>query len=229
MKLALDLGTHMGYAHGTAPRDVCHGTWSFETKRHEDAGRRFTRFRDKLSVIKTENPSLSTIYFEEVKRHAGTTAAHIYGGLVAILKAWCVDHAVGYESVPVGTIKKYWTGLGNADKVQMIAEAVKRGFNPVDDNDADALALFHYVVCPELAAIVPQKPKRPSKRKSKNDDHKISRITAPIIATRQLAGDGDDLSGRSALSTATFIGFNRTVRDCTDTIPEAQIPAKAGR
>ena len=36
---------------------------------------------------------LSAIYFEEVRRHAGTDAAHIYGGLLATLTAWCEQHA----------------------------------------------------------------------------------------------------------------------------------------
>ena len=140
--LALDLGTHTGFAlrvdaHGT----TISGTWDFSTKRHEDAGMRFVRFRDQLMRMRTNN-GVDKIYFEEVRRHLGTSAAHIYGGFVAILKAFCADFEVSYESVPVGEIKKYWTGKGNADKAAMIAEAVRRGYEPVDDNEADALALL---------------------------------------------------------------------------------------
>jgi Holliday junction resolvasome RuvABC endonuclease subunit len=48
----------------------------------------------------------------------------------------------GYQGVPVGTIKRYATGKGNADKAAMVAAMRARGFAPVDDNEADALALL---------------------------------------------------------------------------------------
>ena len=47
-----------------------------------------------------------------------------------------------YEGVPVGTIKRFATGKGNADKAAIIAAMKARGFNPADDNEADALALL---------------------------------------------------------------------------------------
>lgn len=140
--LALDLGTHTGFAIGfDTVGSVVSGSWDFSTKRHEDAGRRFTRFRDALAdVVKAYG--VTVIYYEEVRRHASTSAAHIYGGFVAMLKSFCVDNGVGYESVPVGQIKKSWTGKGNAKKDAMIDEARRRGHEPADDNEADALAIL---------------------------------------------------------------------------------------
>ncbi len=44
--------------------------------------------------------------------------------------------------MPVSTIKRHVTGKGNADKAAMIAAVKARGFNPVDDNEADALAIL---------------------------------------------------------------------------------------
>ena len=49
---------------------------------------------------------------------------------------------LGYEGVPVGTIKRFATGRGNADKAAVIAAMQARGFRPADDNEADALALL---------------------------------------------------------------------------------------
>lgn len=138
--LALDLGTTTGWALRTSV-GLFSGVWDFSTKRHEDAGMRFSRFRDRLML--THNKCrIDTVYFEEVRHHVGTTAAHIYGGFVAILKTWCVDNCVSYQSVPVGEIKKDFTGKGNAKKDAMIAEAIRRGFKPVDDNEADAIAIM---------------------------------------------------------------------------------------
>ena len=43
----------------------------------------------------------------------------------------------------MGTIKKHATGKGNANKAAMIATMQALGFQPADDNEADALALLH--------------------------------------------------------------------------------------
>lgn len=139
--LALDLGTHCGHALLHPTGVTVSGTWDFRTLRHEDAGFRFVRFRESLDMM-LKNNGVRVIYFEEVRRHAGTSAAHIYGGFMAVLKMWCVANGVSYQSVPVGIIKKHWTGRGNASKEEMIAEARRRGYDPVDDNEADALAIL---------------------------------------------------------------------------------------
>jgi Holliday junction resolvasome RuvABC endonuclease subunit len=98
---------------------------------------RFTRWLDEIAA------GAKLICFEEVRRHAGTDAAHVYGGLMATLTAWAEIRGIPYEGVPVGTIKKHATGKGNANKEAMIAAAVARGYTPCDDNEADALALLH--------------------------------------------------------------------------------------
>lgn len=51
-----------------------------------------------------------------------------------------------YQGVPVATIKKHATGKGNAGKEEMIAAAKARGHQPTDDNEADALAILHWVL-----------------------------------------------------------------------------------
>ena len=53
-----------------------------------------------------------------------------------------MDSSIAYQGVPVGTIKRYATGKGNADKAAMVAAMRARGFAPADDNEANALALL---------------------------------------------------------------------------------------
>jgi hypothetical protein len=89
-----------------------------------------------------EHGPIEAIYFEEVRAHRGTDAAHLYGGFLAHLTAWCEKHAVPYQGIPVGTIKKHACGKGNVGKPAMIAAMKAKGFSPADDNDADALALL---------------------------------------------------------------------------------------
>jgi Holliday junction resolvasome RuvABC endonuclease subunit len=46
----------------------------------------------------------------------------------------------------VGTIKKYIAGKGNADKPAVINAIRARGFNPADDNEADAIAILLWAI-----------------------------------------------------------------------------------
>lgn len=140
--LALDLGTTTGWAWKLNETPVCHGTWSLKPGRFEGGGMRFVKFRNRLREF-SGMPTL--VVFEEVRRHAGTDAAHVYGGLMATLTAWCEEEKIPYAGVPVGTIKKFWTGSGNASKEAMIARCARFGFPQVtDDNEADAIALLHW-------------------------------------------------------------------------------------
>jgi Holliday junction resolvasome RuvABC endonuclease subunit len=138
--LALDLGTTTGHAF-SAGGSIISGIWKHKGGRYEGGGMRFLRLRNNLDELHKKFP-VDVVYFEEVRRHAGTDAAHVYGGMLAMLTAWCEERQIPYEGVPVGAIKKAFTGRGNADKDAMIAEAKARGYVPVDDNEADAIALL---------------------------------------------------------------------------------------
>ena len=107
---------------------------------------RYLRFRAWLDQIVLNVGNLSAVYHEEVRRHSGTDAAHIYGGFLATLTAWCETKSIAYQGVPVGTIKRFATGKGNAGKDEVIAAMRARGFAPADDNEADALALLLWAI-----------------------------------------------------------------------------------
>lgn len=140
--LALDLGTTTGWAAQLADGSIESGTVSFRPSRYEGGGMRYLRFRGWLDRVAADAAGLSAIYFEEVRRHLGTDAAHIYGGLLATLTSWCELHSLAYQGVPVGTIKRFITGKGNADKSAVICAVRTRGFQPADDNEADAIAIL---------------------------------------------------------------------------------------
>ena len=106
----------------------------------------YKSFKRWLSEIKTLAGDIHAVYFEEVRRHAGVDAAHVYGGLLATLTSWCEHHNIPYQGVPVGTIKRHATGQGNAGKDAVIAAMQALGHAVSDDNEADALALLHWVL-----------------------------------------------------------------------------------
>ena len=140
--LALDLGSTTGFALRGADGAITSGTAEFRLDRWQSGGMRFLRFKHWLTEIKHQAGGVDLVVYEQVRRHAGVDAAHAFGGWLAILTAWCDHHGIAYQGVPVGTIKRHITGRGNADKAAVIAAIRARGFNPADDNEADALAIL---------------------------------------------------------------------------------------
>lgn len=138
--IALDLGTRTGWAwRGDEFGPVFSGVATFPTGRYEGGGMRFLRFQRWFDEALID---MQMVAFEEVRRHAATDAAHVYGGLLAVLTSSCERLKIPYTGIPVGTIKKHTTGKGNASKDQMIAAIRAQGYNPQDDNEADAIAIL---------------------------------------------------------------------------------------
>ncbi len=102
----------------------------------------FLNFCNWLNSLK----DISAVYFEEVRRHLGTDAAHCYGGFLAVLSAWCEENNIPYQGVNVKTIKRFIAGNGNASKSEVIEAVKEKGGLPKDDNESDALALMFYVM-----------------------------------------------------------------------------------
>jgi len=144
--LALDLGTSAGWALQAGDDFITSGTVSLKHTRYDGGGMRYLRFRRWLEQLDLDAGPIEAVYFEEVRRHVGTDASHVYGGLLAVLTAWCEEHLVAYQGVPVGTIKRFITGKGNADKAAVIAAVQAKGFAPADDNEADAIAILLWAI-----------------------------------------------------------------------------------
>ncbi len=143
--LALDLGQRTGWAMRLPDAIIASGIVEFRPGRFEGGGMVYVRFRNWLEQVHATN-RLRLVVFEEVRRHAGTAASHAYGGFLAILTSWCEHHEVPYHGVPVGTMKRHIAGKGNARKDDVIAAVRALGFDPEDDNEADALAVLHWAL-----------------------------------------------------------------------------------
>jgi len=144
--LAIDIGTYTGWAIALADKTIISGTQSFKPSRMEGCGMKYLKFKRWLTEINQSVGGIGEVHFERVEKHAGTIAAQTYGAFAGHLMSWCEENSIPYSNVPVGTIKKSATGKGNASKEQMINAAKKIGFNPVDDNEADAIHILRYVM-----------------------------------------------------------------------------------
>lgn len=143
--LALDLGTKTGWAFGSSldPSVVVHGWQDFSPGKFSGGGMRYLKFENWLADIVTQSHVTEVVY-EGVRRHVGTDAAHVYGGLMATLTKFCEKCALPYAALPVQTIKKWATGKGNAKKSEMVAVVRSWGYIGVTSEDqADAIAILH--------------------------------------------------------------------------------------
>lgn len=140
--LAIDPGTKCGYAVKLDGVRTS-GVWDLSVHRYEGDGMRYVRLRRYLREI----GKVDMIVFEEVRRHAGCIAAHIYGGVISHIMEYAEENRINYVACPVGTLKKFATGKGNAGKDEMIKACRERlNVKPKDDNEADALWLLAWAV-----------------------------------------------------------------------------------
>jgi len=108
---------------------------------------RYKHFRQwvRLSIwVMMEQMDKDNIHVAYEMPHArGRYATRVLIGMECMVIDVCEE--LGLEKpmdVHSGTLKKYFTGNGRADKAMMMAEATKRCGRPItDDNEADAIAV----------------------------------------------------------------------------------------
>lgn len=85
--------------------------------------------------------------------YGSANQAHQLGELGGIIRHYLHTSRMAYVDVPPSTLKKFATGKGNAGKPDMLAAAIRAGYEgPNDDNCVDAwwlriLGLYKYGRC----------------------------------------------------------------------------------
>lgn len=133
--LALDIATKTGWKTRTAS-----GVWDLKVNRGESESMRVVRFRAKVKeLIELENIDL--IAYE---RAAGRYKSSIIveSEMIGVLKLLCNEFNIDLACYSATEIKKFATGKGNAKKEAMIEAAKELGYNPKDDNEADAIHIY---------------------------------------------------------------------------------------
>lgn len=142
--LSLDLATTTGWATNIGSR--LSGTIKFELKRGESPGMRFLRFRAWLREMhELTNGSMDVIVYEQA-HHRGGAATACCVGLITEIKAFAAENEVELMPVHTATFKKFATGSGRANKMQMVVAARGLGWTSEDDNEADAQLLLEYAM-----------------------------------------------------------------------------------
>lgn len=135
--LALDIATKTGWRTETSS-----GVWDFsKSKRGDSYGMRLIRFKSSLKEI-LDLEEIDIVVYE---RPAGMFKSSIIvaSEMIGVLIALCEERGIQYTAYSATEIKKFATGKGNAKKQDMIDAAISLGFNPADDNEADAIHLYN--------------------------------------------------------------------------------------
>ena len=137
--LALDIATNTGWKTKTAS-----GVWNFALKRGESYGMRVVKFKAKVREI-IELDRINIVVYE---RPAGQHKASIMvaSEMIGVLNDLCIELGIDISTYSASEIKKFATGKGNANKDLMIQSAIDLGFNPKDDNEADAIHLYRLAI-----------------------------------------------------------------------------------
>lgn len=163
--LALDLGTHCGWAYRSRSGGITAGTWTLATdkditksgKSREDRklDPRIPCFYRKIRSLwidnikdGTANQPIDFMVFEDVQFSRYTQQTQLWSSFRAVAWLFAYLHAIQTDCIDVTTLKKFATGSGAADKDFMVRAATKLfpQVPIVDDNCADALHLLQWAM-----------------------------------------------------------------------------------
>ena len=125
--LALDLGTHCGWALLTHGR-IESGVQIFDVKRGESPGMRFLRFRRWLEEMTAHARTPVNLVVYEQPHHRGGAATEVAVGFSTRVQEQCAAVSIEHAAVHSATLKKFTTGDGRADKAAMLHHAMSRGW-----------------------------------------------------------------------------------------------------
>lgn len=148
--LSIDLGSTFGYCVGKNGVIVDSGevTLSAGAAGKTHPGHRWLRFQKWLGSYAHVNE----ILYEDVQFVTSPQQMKVYGALLGQLETFSLTHGIRMRSLTPGTIKKDFTGMGNAKKDVLCDVAIRLGWkNGVpgtmnNHNEADAIALY-WVIC----------------------------------------------------------------------------------
>ncbi|WP_342163038.1 hypothetical protein [Methylobacterium sp. SD21] len=144
--LTLDLATRLGWACGSPDAEPHYGSY-----RLPSTGNGIGRFGDAydqwlLDMITLESPALVVFEAPFVSNTGNANTARKLMGLCWQTEIACYRRDVQCLEHGNNSIKKTFAGHGFASKGDMIAACQRFGWDPKDDNAADALALWACVV-----------------------------------------------------------------------------------
>lgn len=132
--LALDLGTKTGYAYSGSDGKMIYGTWILAKPKEITFARRLRldrrsdpRFLTLLNHLRRVHveASLDYILFEDIQFASTTFAVQLWASFRAAV--WLMaEYGIQSDCLPVGSLKKFASGNGAADKPAMARALVRQ-------------------------------------------------------------------------------------------------------
>lgn len=144
--LALDCGTKTGFA-TLIDGNIRSGVQNMKSKANDSAGMKYLRFDSWLAEMDSIG-RFDVIYYEKPHHLPGNAIESMNGFITGIHRYVAkADRPIEYQAVSPGTIKKFATGHGNADKAMMMAWFEEQNaMKPETDDESDGYALLLYAM-----------------------------------------------------------------------------------
>ena len=158
--LYADLATVTGWASWGPNRLLASGVWRLP-RTGDDVGRFLRSAYDAYHAGLSAGDVTSAVFESPIMRSGNETTIatlrKVYG-LAGVFEMACRDLGISCTEADYGTVLKHFTGSGGgkrpAKKRRVVQACRDRGWDPVDDNEADALAGLDWV-CHVRAIAVP--------------------------------------------------------------------------
>lgn len=152
--LALDLATRSGWACGDAGETPQHGTFTLPST-GDDVGRFLFEFMRWLKgLIATHEPREIVFEAPILPRETNIATLRKLYSLAGVTEVMALDAGIPCSEISAGEVRRAFLGQHYPRKAQrdeikraVIAGCRMHGWNPRDDNDADALATLHVALC----------------------------------------------------------------------------------
>lgn len=142
--LAIDQATKCGIAYEIIGEQPKVELWDLSIKNKESQGLKWLRFESRLKSFLLKNQIKIVAYELPAGRNINPIIHS--SKLICIVEKLCAELSLEYIELSTGSIKKFATGSGSANKQLMVEFAQKLwGYSGDNDNEADALHILHYL------------------------------------------------------------------------------------
>lgn len=136
--VGIDIGTSFGWAVVEGGAVLESGQIDLHPHSWEGLGMRGVRASQAVLKLLDRHPG-AVVAIELVRRHAGTQAAQVYGGILLSVTSACEEACAAYTFVSVQEAKLAATDNGAAEKDDMVAAALKVFGVTAEKDQADAI------------------------------------------------------------------------------------------
>jgi Holliday junction resolvasome RuvABC endonuclease subunit len=136
--VGIDIGTSLGWAVVEGSKVLESGQIDLHPHSWEGIGMRGVRASQAVVKLLDRHPG-AVVAIELVRRHAGTQAAQVYGGILLSVTSACEEACAAYTFVSVQEAKLAATDNGAAEKDDMVAAALKVFGITAEKDEADAI------------------------------------------------------------------------------------------